>query len=170
MSTEDQSPQSVSPEPIHNWFELSYAQYLTIPRSVLQSMPVVWQNMFVQLMETLDETIDWRPQQGCYRVTLNEVDQTEGWMWGKELTDPLADYERGRRRIPYKEKPKQPEFYAYQQLGVDLYDAANQRPISKEEDLVVGQTYCAMGLMGNTANWLCVVCRTATQPCWMIPI
>jgi hypothetical protein len=30
-------------ELIHNWFELTYAQYLTIPRSILQSMPVEWQ-------------------------------------------------------------------------------------------------------------------------------
>jgi len=30
-------------EPLHNWFELTYAQYLTIPRSILQSMPVEWQ-------------------------------------------------------------------------------------------------------------------------------
>lgn len=26
--------------PIHYWFKLSYAQYLAIPRSVLQSMPI----------------------------------------------------------------------------------------------------------------------------------
>lgn len=42
-------------EPIHEWFELSYAQYLTIPRSVLQSMPQEWQDRFVKCLEELKE-------------------------------------------------------------------------------------------------------------------
>lgn len=79
-------------EPIHEWFELSYAQYLTIPRSVLQSMPVEWQHRFVQCLEELDETIDWRPTDGQYWCYLKDRD-------GNLLEDSLADYERGRRRV-----------------------------------------------------------------------
>jgi len=58
--------------PIHNWFELSYAQYLTIPRSVLQEMPNEWQKRFVQCLEELDSTLDWRPKDGCYWVKLKD--------------------------------------------------------------------------------------------------
>jgi hypothetical protein len=79
-------------EPLHNWFELTYAQYLTIPRSILQSMPVEWQGRFVKCLEELDERFDWRPHQGRYWVRLKD-DR------GKFVHDPLMDYERGRRRV-----------------------------------------------------------------------
>ena len=91
------------PQPgIHDWFELSYAQYLTVPRAVLQSMPDVWQYRFVRCLQELDEAIDWRPSAARYRVTLYELH--EGGGWGNEIEDPFADYERGRRRIAHREK------------------------------------------------------------------
>lgn len=87
---------------LHLWWELSYAQYLTIPRSVMQSMPDEWQAKMAALLNELDETIEWRPSEGlCYMVELRgNVDQ-EGF---QEYTvrDPLADYQRGRRQIPRK--------------------------------------------------------------------
>ena len=78
--------------PIHGWFELSYAQYLTIPRSVLQSMPAEWQHRFAACLEQLDEAVDWRPDEGRYWVRLKDKD-------GRFVRDPLMDYERGRRRV-----------------------------------------------------------------------
>lgn len=83
----------IDDEPIHGWFELSYAQYLTIPRSILQSMPTEWQRKFVSLLNELDNTFDWRPEQGRYWVRLKNGQ-------GKFTHDPLMDYDRGRRRIP----------------------------------------------------------------------
>lgn len=100
---------SLSDEPVHEWFELSYAQYLTIPRSVLQSMATEWQRRFIKCLEELDEAIDWRPEKGTYRVRLFEIvesfsksEQEFVSDWGRELDDPLQDYERGRRRVPLK--------------------------------------------------------------------
>lgn len=100
---------SVLEEPVHEWFGLTYAQYLTIPRSVLQSMPLAWQKRFVKCLEDLDEAIDWRPETGTYRVRLfeivegfNEEEQEFVSDWGRELDDPLQDYERGRRRVSLK--------------------------------------------------------------------
>lgn len=84
-----------SADAIHHWFELSYAQYLTIPRSALQSMPNEWQSEFVALLEELDETIDWRPKEGRYWVQLKDKR-------GRYVADPLMDYERGRRRLERK--------------------------------------------------------------------
>ena len=78
---------------IHEWFELTYAQYLTIPRSVLQSMPDDWQEKFVALLEQLDETIDWYPNEGRYWVRLKDGR-------GRFVHDPLMDYDRGRRVVP----------------------------------------------------------------------
>ena len=81
-------------EPVHSWFSLSYARYLTIPRSVLQSMPLDWQRRFVDCLCELDDAIDWHPGvTGQYSVQLRNV-------FGRFVFDPLADYERGRRRIP----------------------------------------------------------------------
>lgn len=85
----------VEHDPIHCWFELSYAQYLTIPRSVLQSMPKTWQARMVARLEELDATIDWRPREGRYWVELRDAR-------GRICHDPLKDYERGRRRIPHR--------------------------------------------------------------------
>jgi hypothetical protein len=79
---------------VHGWFELTYAQYLTIPRSVLQSMPEEWQTRFVALLDELDDTIDWRPGEGRYWVQLKDAQ-------GRYVHDPLQDYERGRRRVPH---------------------------------------------------------------------
>lgn len=59
-------------ETIHVWFELSYAQYLTIPRSIMQSMPAEWQERMVKCLEELDETFDWRPKDGRYWVQLKD--------------------------------------------------------------------------------------------------
>lgn len=83
-------------ELIHDWFELTYAQYLTIPRSILQSMPDGWQKKFVALLNELDDTFDWRPKDGRYWVRLKDGE-------GRYCHDPLMDYERGRRRIKPEE-------------------------------------------------------------------
>lgn len=82
-------------EPIHEWFSLSYAQYLTIPRTVLQSMPDEWQEKLVKLLNELDDMSDWRPKRGHYWVTLRD----ENGRFLSIENDPLMDYERGRRRI-----------------------------------------------------------------------
>ena len=85
------------PGHLHGWWELSYAQYLTIPRSVMQSMPADWQEKMAALLYQLDEDIDWRPKDACYFVTLNRVEEVEDGYSAKgvEIDDPLADYQRG---------------------------------------------------------------------------
>lgn len=80
---------------IHDFFELSYAQYLTIPRSVLQSMPDEWQRDFVRLLDALEGTIDWRPKEGRYWVQLKN-------RRGRYMEDQFMDYDRGRRLIAHR--------------------------------------------------------------------
>lgn len=41
----------MGPGPIHSWFGLSYASWLTLPRVSLQEMPLDWQARFVALLE-----------------------------------------------------------------------------------------------------------------------
>jgi hypothetical protein len=57
-------PDAVQPQPldIHTWFSLTYANYLVLPRSVLQSMPEDWQHRFTALLEEMDTAfghLDW---------------------------------------------------------------------------------------------------------------
>lgn len=74
-------------EAIHGWFELSYAQYLTIPRSILQAMSEEWQERFVRCLEELDDTFMWRPTTGRYWVQLKDGA-------GRFVQDPLMEYRR----------------------------------------------------------------------------
>lgn len=83
-------------EPIHSYFGLSYASYLVIPRSVLQTMPTNWQKKFCELLNQIPEVISehWEPE-GFYHVQLRDAK-------GRYISDPYCDYERGRRRLKTK--------------------------------------------------------------------
>jgi hypothetical protein len=70
---------------VHGWFELTYAQYLTVPRSLLETMPQEWQRRFVQCLQELDQTFDWRPKSGRYWVALKDGQ-------GKMRADPFREY------------------------------------------------------------------------------
>ena len=72
---------------VHGWFELTYAQYLTIPRSILQSMPVEWQERFVACLRELDDALPWRPTEGRYWVVLKDKR-------GRYARDPFMEYRR----------------------------------------------------------------------------
>ncbi len=84
-------------EPVHTMFGLSYAEYIVIPRAVLQSMPIEWQKRFVRCWEELQLTIDWLPTDAYYHVSLKDGET------GKFKNDPLGGYERGRRRIAHRD-------------------------------------------------------------------
>ena len=76
-------------EELEFWWGLGKAQYLTIPRSIIQEMPKEWQKKFAELLFELDDAMNWRPD-GRYFVKLMNDDGTEEL--GK---DPLAEYRHG---------------------------------------------------------------------------
>ena len=41
-------------QPIWDWFQLTYAAYLVLPRVMLQSMPIEWQDRFVGCLGELE--------------------------------------------------------------------------------------------------------------------
>ncbi|WP_228981393.1 hypothetical protein [Streptomyces sp. DH12] len=53
---------------VHRYFSLSYANYLVLPRTLMQSMPGEWQAQFVHLLKQLDETFEGAPQAEAYIV------------------------------------------------------------------------------------------------------
>jgi len=131
---------------VHSFFELSYAQYLVIPRSALQSMPREWQERFVQCMRELDALIDWRPAAGTlYRVQLHQVnedaDEDAGErFWGPELDDPLADYRRGRARVAWRDGLLE---YGAAIMAAERRAVAEQRTTGFVPFLIAGKPYVA---------------------------
>lgn len=85
-------------EPIHEYFGLSYANYLVLRRSVLQSAPLEWQQRFVKMLEELEELFGQENLDGRFVVSHRDAKN-------RASLDPIPHYERGRTRIPLKEKP-----------------------------------------------------------------
>lgn len=83
-------------EPIHHFFSLSYASYLVLRRSVLQSMPKGWQARFVALLNELDDATDDLDDPVHEWKVIGRGDCR------KRVLDPYADYDRGRRVVPLK--------------------------------------------------------------------
>ncbi|MET9880793.1 hypothetical protein ABZZ36_40260 [Actinacidiphila glaucinigra] len=48
------SPTTVGAAPRPQWFSLSYANYLALPSTLLQSMPVEWQEHMVTCLEEME--------------------------------------------------------------------------------------------------------------------
>lgn len=61
-------------EPIHEFFSLSYSNYLVLPRSVLQSMDEEWQRAFVELIEAESKHVppEGFTAAGPWRVRCND--------------------------------------------------------------------------------------------------
>jgi hypothetical protein len=84
--------ETVEHEAIHGWFNLTYANYLCLPRTLLQSMPDEWQTRFVKCLRELDEAY-WHLDHAV-RYTVSVRDDK-----GRFTTDPIPHYNRGRTRI-----------------------------------------------------------------------
>lgn len=114
-------------EPVHEWFGLTYANYLVLNRSLLQSMPQEWQARFVAALDELREAYDHldqptydvrvlarAPEFGIYTAHddcdgegCEECDEgvvyEDRYETAEEVgfkTDPIPHYNRGRTRVP----------------------------------------------------------------------
>ena len=52
------APATDGADALHLWFGLSYASFLTLPRSFLQAMPDEWQGRMAELLNEWDEHWD----------------------------------------------------------------------------------------------------------------
>lgn len=80
-----------------DWFGLSYASYLVVPRTLLCGMPVEWQERMVALLNELNETYDYSKIKSDYSVL------TRGTK-GRIVYDELRNY-RHPSPLPYREAP-----------------------------------------------------------------
>jgi len=83
-------------DPVHEWFGLTYANYLVIQRSVMCAMPYEWQQKMVALLDEMYETIDADKIPSNFRV--NAVNEK-----GKFVKDPFCQY-RHPEPIPMRKK------------------------------------------------------------------
>ena len=86
-------------------FNLTYANYLVLPRTLLQSMPDEWQARFVALLDELHDAFQHVPQAECYEVTagtehevtdltdaqLKQLGITKDWFRGETPPDGLSE-------------------------------------------------------------------------------
>ncbi|RZE68138.1 hypothetical protein [Streptomyces albidoflavus] len=97
---------------IDHHFGLSYANYLVLPRTLLQSMSAEWQQQFVALLHQYDEAFAHVPQAEAYEVTaaverkVRDLDEYEARLLGitvdpcpgKEPPEGMSPEERAEWR------------------------------------------------------------------------
>ena len=73
--------------PVHLWFELTYSNYLVLPRSLMQAMPVEWQARMVACLDEMREAVRHLDLNDRYTVLLRGEK-------GRIVSDPYAEYRR----------------------------------------------------------------------------
>jgi len=76
-------------EAMHAWFGLSYANYLAVPRALIQGMSDEWQTSLARLLDELYEASRVVKQAPMYRV--HATDEA-----GRFMRDPVPHYRRDR--------------------------------------------------------------------------
>lgn len=77
-----------------DWFGLTYASYLVIPRALLCGMPEEWQTKMAALLDEMRETYDADAIGDKYTVKLRGPG-------GRFISDPYSNYRRPPP-LPYK--------------------------------------------------------------------
>lgn len=83
----------LEPDAVHSWFGLSYSSYLVLQRSIMQSMDDEWQNKMVALLDEAHDKFNDKIPDQIYLVSAQNATTK------KYETDPLKDYQRGRRNL-----------------------------------------------------------------------
>ena len=73
--------------PVHEWFELSYANYLVLPRSLMQAMPLEWQERMTQCLREMRAACEHLEVNDRYTVLLRGEK-------GRIVSDPYSQYRR----------------------------------------------------------------------------
>lgn len=85
----DSEPRGLGADALSCWFGLSYANYLTVPRALLEAMPDEWQGRAARLLNEITEEFRW-PLESDHEIEVRLRDRsTRKW-----VSDPLAEYRR----------------------------------------------------------------------------
>jgi hypothetical protein len=116
--------------PIHDWFELSYSNYQVLHRTLMQSMPLEWQERMVDCLGELHVAFEHVPQPDRFQVeaatehivgemTPEELAQAgikADWYAGETPPEGLSDAEFAEWRAEHEQDEP-----AYYRGGEELY-------------------------------------------------
>lgn len=72
---------------IHEWFELTYAQFLVVPRVIMSGMPEDWQEKMAELLDQMGATFDYSPGSGdTYYVRVGKAPE---WPYEDKDGNPI---------------------------------------------------------------------------------
>lgn len=109
--------------PVHTWFGLTYSNYLVLPRALMQSMPVDWQQRMVACLDEIRDAYNHLNHPDAYEVTasvectysdLNESDMQELGITGP--TAPADGEDSDEDRYYYDKRGDQ--HYAWERVLV----------------------------------------------------
>jgi len=116
--------------PVNLWFSLSYCNYLVLPRSFMQSMPIEWQERMVACLEEMQDAFDGVPQAEGYKVEaatehevcdlderqMKELGITEDWYRGETPPEGLDEQDLAE----WQNEHEDPDGPVYHQDGEEL--------------------------------------------------
>ncbi|MEU5322944.1 hypothetical protein AB0G67_40270 [Streptomyces sp. NPDC021056] len=116
--------------PIHTWFGLSYSNYQVLHRTLMQSMPIEWQERMVACLEELQSAYWHLEQPECFEVTaatehivnemgdaqLKQAGIVQDWYRGETPPEGLSAEELAE----WQEAHEDPEGPAYSRDGEEL--------------------------------------------------
>lgn len=75
--------------PVHEWFSLSYSNYLVLPRSLMQAMPIEWQERMVKCLNQMRDATRHLNVNDNYTVHLRNEQR-------RFVSDPYSRYRRSQ--------------------------------------------------------------------------
>ena len=116
--------------PIHTWFGLSYSNYQVLHRTLMQSMPIAWQERMVACLEELADAYRHIEQPECFEVQA-ATEHIVNEMGDEQLKQAriTADWYRGETPpegldaedlAEWEEAHEDPEGPAYSRDGEEL--------------------------------------------------
>lgn len=130
---------------IHDFFGLSYASYLVLNRTVLQSMPLDWQEAFVQTLRELSQTfpeLDWpdyyvqvlarpaeiitryEPCEECFDGHMKRIWNGKHYVYGEECI-----YCQGEGKIEEEDRYETPDEIGYIDDPIPNYHRGRTRVV-----------------------------------------
>lgn len=108
--------------PIHTWFSLSYCNYQVLHRTLMQSMPIEWQERMVACLNELQDAFEHIPQPEVFDVKaatehivnelgfdlLKEAGITEDW-YGKPVPTDLPPEDQAEWKAEHEKNA--PTYY-----------------------------------------------------------
>jgi hypothetical protein len=108
---EADKPEEEPMRDVHTYFGLSYANYLVINRTVLQSMPLDWQDKLVKLLDQLEAAFGG--------VDVEYHVETGQWVYANECTGDQLKLAGVTRHLPEDNDPNGEVVY-YDRTGQEI--------------------------------------------------